>query len=157
MLRWKSGSFEILPADAPRPRTIFSSYENLLMETAQTLDEANEEMPATHTGGLQALSRFRGVQCAVSVGVEDPSLVENWAAENPDELAAWIHHTVRAARVLGDRLEAGELRRIEALGSQRHLAVIPGSAHDLGVGFTRSVELAAIRDHVKTIESQWVS
>src|SRR5450432_3105875 len=38
MLRWKSGSFEILPSDVPRPRTIFSSYENLLMETAQTID-----------------------------------------------------------------------------------------------------------------------
>ena len=39
MLRWKAGSFEILPSDVPRPRTIFSSYENLLMETAQTIDE----------------------------------------------------------------------------------------------------------------------
>ena len=38
MLRWRAGSFEILPNDSPRPRTIFSSYENLLMETAQTLD-----------------------------------------------------------------------------------------------------------------------
>src|SRR5687768_15967227 len=32
MLRWKSGNFEILPSDLPRPRTIFTSYEGLLME-----------------------------------------------------------------------------------------------------------------------------
>ena len=40
---WRAGSFEILPNDVPRPRTIFSSYENLLMETAQTIDEAKAE------------------------------------------------------------------------------------------------------------------
>src|SRR3954471_15704435 len=39
MLRWKTGNFEILPSDMPRPRTIFSGWESLLMETAQMLDE----------------------------------------------------------------------------------------------------------------------
>src|SRR5688500_15616840 len=34
MLRWKMGNFEILPTDTPRPRTIFTGWESLLMETA---------------------------------------------------------------------------------------------------------------------------
>ncbi len=157
MLRWKSGSFEMLPADSARPRTIFSSYESLLMETAQTLDEANEGLPAAAPDGLHTLSRLRGVQFAVRVAAEDPASIEQWAAEDPEALAAWMHHTVRAARVLGDRLEAGELLRLECLGSQRHLAVIPGSTHDLGVGFTRSSDLTAIREQLRLIEAQWAS
>jgi len=157
MLRWKSGSFEILPGEAQRPRTIFSSYENLLMETAQTLDETNQDLPEQPGEGLAALSRHRGVQFAVSVDTGDPTKLDSWAAENPEELAAWIHHTVRASLALGERLEAGELRRIEGLGPQRHLAVIPGETQDLGVGFTRSADLAAIRDQLKRIESQWAS
>jgi CheY-like chemotaxis protein len=52
MLRWKTGNFEILPSDTPRPRTIFSGWESLLMETAQLLDEAGAtEMPVVEAEG----------------------------------------------------------------------------------------------------------
>src|SRR5829696_5323303 len=61
MLRWKSGNFEILPHDIPRPRTIFTNYESLLMETAQLLDEsadlaARVDPEAT---GLASFSRHK--------------------------------------------------------------------------------------------------
>lgn len=158
MLRWKAGSFEILPSEAPRPRTIFSSYENLLMETAQSLDEANAGMPVNEEGaGLAAYSRYKGVQFVLSVDQEDPTNLDHWAAETPEELAGWIHGTTRALRALGERLEAGELKRVEGLGPQRHLAVICGRTQDLGIGFTRSAGLGAIRENVKQIEARWVS
>jgi CheY-like chemotaxis protein len=157
MLRWKAGSFEILPSEAPRPRTIFSSYENLLMETAQTLDEAASAPPPAEGSGLAAYARFKGVQFVVSVGREDATDIDHWAAEAPEETAAWMHQTTRALRALGAQLEAGELQRIEGLGPQRHLAVICGHAHDLGVGFTRSAGLGSIRESVKQIEARWAS
>ncbi len=60
MLSWRAGSFEILPNDVPRPRTIFSSYENLLMETAQTMDEAKAEDLASEDGNsLAGFSRYK--------------------------------------------------------------------------------------------------
>src|SRR5947199_3777479 len=40
ILSWKTGNFEILPADQERNRTIFNSYQGLLLESAQALDEA---------------------------------------------------------------------------------------------------------------------
>ena len=58
---------------------------------------------------------------------------------------------------LGDRLEAGQLEQIEALGPQRHLAIISSDAQDLGVGFTRSATLAHIRETMKQIEAKWAS
>jgi CheY-like chemotaxis protein len=157
MLRWKTGSFEILPSEAPRPRTIFSSYENLLMEAAQTMDESNSHQASTEGSGLAAYSRYKGVQFVISVDQEDPTTLEHWAAENPEETAAWIHATTRAMRTLGERLEAGELQRVEGLGPQRHLAIVCGSQQDLGVGFTRSAGLPAMRENLKQIESRWAS
>src|SRR5260221_6909437 len=114
MLRWKAGSFEILPNDSPRPRTIFSSYENLLMETAQTLDEATaEDVTGDEVSSLASFSRYKGVQFVIAVEGADKTKFEHWAAENPDRMAAWIHQTTRALRALGDKLEAGHLEQVE--------------------------------------------
>ena len=157
MLRWKAGSFEIVPSDAARPRTIFSSYENLLMETAQTLDESMESVPVNDGDGLAAYSRFKGVQFVMSVDRSDPTKFDQWAVENPEELAGWLHHTTRALRSLGERLEAGELRRVEGLGPQRHLGVLCSGPQDLAVGFSRAATLPAMRENLKQIEARWVS
>jgi CheY-like chemotaxis protein len=158
MLRWKAGSFEILPNDTPRPRTIFSSYENLLMETAQTLDEAKaEESADVDASTLAGFSRYKGVQFVIAVEGADKTKFEHWAAENPDRMAAWIHNTTRALRVLGDKLEAGHLQEIEGLGPQRHIAILTSDEQDLGIGFTRSASLSHIRETMKQIEAKWAS
>ena len=158
MLRWRAGSFEILPNDTPRPRTIFSSYENLLMETAQSLDEAKaEEASNEDANSLAAFSRYKGVQFVIAVEGSDKTKFEHWATENPDQMAGWIHQTTRALRALGDKLEAGHLEQIEALGPQRHMAILTSDEQDLGVGFTRSASLAHIRETMKQIEAKWAS
>src|SRR3954462_2593036 len=40
---WRGGNFEILPADEGRKRTIHHSYHALLLETAQAIDEAQQQ------------------------------------------------------------------------------------------------------------------
>lgn len=157
MLRWKSGNFEILPSDIPRPRTIFSSYESLLMETAQTIDESSAAHAPAETMGLSAFSRYKGVQFAVAVESADKQKFEQWGAENPEEMAAWIHSTTAALRALGDQLEAGQLEDVEGMGAQRHIAVLVGDEESLGVGFTRSAVLPHIRETMKQIEAKWLS
>ena len=158
MLRWKSGSFEILPSDSPRPRTIFVSYESLLMETAQTIDETkgNEVADAgADPGSLSNFSRYKGVQFVVAVQGGDTMKFDHWAAENPERMAAWIQQTTRAFQTLGDRLEAGQLETLEALGAQRHVALVCADDNALGVGFTRSASLTHIRETMKQIEAKW--
>lgn len=159
MLRWKSGSFEILPSDLPRPRTIFSSYENLLMETAQTIDETKTDGPAgeEQLTGLAAYSRFKGVQFVLEVKTEDRTQYEHWGADSADEIATWVNATTRVLRALGEKLEAGQLQQIEGLGPQRHIAILSGEAKSLGVGFTRSATLPVIRETMKQIEAKWAS
>jgi CheY-like chemotaxis protein len=158
MLRWKSGSFEILPTEVPRPRTIFVSYENLLMETAQTIDESKADAAATEEpeqGGLASFSRHKGVQFVVAVENGDTMKCDHWAAENPERTAAWIHANTHAFQALGDRLEAGQLENVEALGVQRHVALLCTEKNALGIGFTRSATLTHIRETMKQIEAKW--
>jgi len=158
MLRWKAGSFEILPSDVPRPRTIFSSYESLLMETAQTIDETDSTAPVDEEmNSLAGFARFKGVQSVVAVDGTDPKKIEHWGAENAEEMAAWIHRTTRALHAVGERLQGGPLEQIEALGPQRHIAIISSDTQDLGVGFTRSASLPYIRETMKQIEAKWAS
>lgn len=158
MLSWRAGSFEILPNDVPRPRTIFSSYENLLMETAQTIDESKAvDLSAEDSNSLAGFSRYKGVQFVIAVEATDKSKFEHWGAENADQMASWIHQVTRAMRDLSDRLEAGQLEQIEALGPQRHIAIISSDEQDLGVGFTRSATLTHIRETMKQIEAKWAS
>ena len=84
MLRWKAGSFEILPNEVPRPRTIFSSYESLLMETAQTIDETESDRPpAEEENPLAGFARYKGVQMVVAVDGTDPTKVEHWGPTTP--------------------------------------------------------------------------
>ena len=158
MLRWKAGNFEILPSDIPRPRTIFSGWEGLLMETAQLIDESAADGSApTEEQGLSGFARYKGVQFAVAVESGDPTKFDHWGSENPDEIASFIHATSEDLRKLSERLEAGQLEEIEALGPQRHLAVLVGDDESLGIGFTRSAILQHVRETMKQIEAKWVS
>ncbi len=157
MLRWKTGNFEILPSDIPRPRTIFSSYENLLMETAQSIDESTSAEAAPEDVGLAIFGRYKGVQFVLETEFGDKPKVDQWAVDNPAQLGEWVQSTVKALNHLGDKLAAGNLEQIEGLGAQRHIALIVSEKAALGVGFTRSAVLAQIRETTKQIEGKWLS
>src|SRR5262249_55082821 len=49
ILSWRAGLFETLPPEPGRPRTVFKSYNALLLETAQALDEARQQPPDPET------------------------------------------------------------------------------------------------------------
>src|SRR3954467_10866418 len=156
MLSWRAGNFEILPNDMLRPRTIFESYEGLLMETAQAMDESGLHQPDEPTAtGISQFSKFKGVQFAIEVNAKDATKMEQWACEEPARLASWLQETTQAMRGIGDLLQAGELTDIEGLGPPRHLAGLVGDDEFLGVGFTRSALLPHIRETMKQIEAKW--
>jgi CheY-like chemotaxis protein len=158
LLSWKAGSFELMKSELTRPRTIFESYESLLMETAQAMDESGVNSASAGGApvtGVASFARFKGVQFAVAVESADPAQYECWACEEPAQLAAWIHRITHSLRAIGDQLQAGELTDIEGVGPQRHLAVLVGDDEFLGVGFTRSATLPHIRETMKQIESKW--
>src|SRR5262245_56740226 len=86
---WKTGSFEILPPDPTRVRTIFTSYQGLLLNTAQAIDEAASQEPIANDNPdatpnpipspgdlaplLAEVSQMEGVEFVLALGAEKNS------------------------------------------------------------------------------------
>ncbi len=148
---WKTGHFEILPADERRPRTIYSSYESLLLDSAQTLDESD----AGTSGGegmlsaprmsraLQPLAAVRGVESLLLVS--GPGQCESWGVENPEEFAGWTHRVLKEFQALGEMLNAGPLRSVEAAGSVRGVVLLAQNGRALMAGLDRKLTARLIR------------
>lgn len=157
MLSWKAGNFEVLPYGLPRPRTIHLNYESLLMETAQTLDEAeiSNEEEASPEALLAGFSRFTGVQFALAVDLADGKTFEHSGCDDPGVLSEWIYKNTQSFKNLGMKLQGGELFDVEAMGVQRHLSILSSDGEALGIGFTRALGVAQIRETLKQIEAKW--
>lgn len=155
MLSWKAGNFEVVPYGLPRPRTIHMDYESLLMETAHTLDQADEATAQSPETTLASFSRFTGVQFAMSVELTDSKKCVHWGCEEPESLAAWVRKTTASFKSLGAKLQAGEILNIETIGQQRHLSILSGENEALGIGFTRALGVGQIRETMKQIEAKW--
>jgi CheY-like chemotaxis protein len=161
ILSWKTGNFEILPADPGRPRTIFSSYQGLLLETAQALDEAQggESGPqgVAAVSALAELARFNGVEFVLSVSSGKPEKVESWGLENAEQIAEWTRGTMQRFRALGENLQAGPISSFEGAGPQRYLSVASREGQELCVGFGRSLSQDLVRQTMKSILKKWAS
>ncbi len=163
ILRWKAGNFEFLPAEPHRPRTIFKSYNALLLETAQAIDEQNNhntdilgEAPGNNgASGLTALVQTDGVEFALKMVAE--TKVDSRGLENPEKLATWTHQAINRFRTLGDSLQAGALEQITGIGLQRNVAVASKGGTNLCVGWKNNLDAAEIRERMKKIITLWAS
>ena len=168
ILSWKTGNFEILPADPSRARTIFNSYQGLLLESAQALDEAQARTQAATDGPppgasapssespLAPLTKFNGVEFVMTVRSSDQK-VESWGAENPEQISQWMGQTMQRFRALGDSLGSGQMNQLEGLGPQRHVALVSKADTDLCVGFHRSLSQDLVRETMSKIVTKWAS
>jgi hypothetical protein len=167
ILSWKDGSFEMLPHDPGRKRTIFSSYHGLLLETAQVLDEAQGRSAAASGSSdaakaaspnslLAELSRFQGVEFVLEVPAEGKP-PEAWGLESPEIMARWARETVLGFRALGEKLQAGMLNRIDARGAMQNVSMASRGDTDLCVGFYRSLPPETIAETMHKIVNKWAS
>jgi DNA-binding NarL/FixJ family response regulator len=165
ILAWKAGSFETLPAEPARPRTIFKSYNALLLESAQAIDESRGEISEAAPGGsprapasaLAALAQVDGVEfvLAARTGDKDKKHFEARGLENPDRIAGWSRQSFERFRALGEELQAGPLEQIEGLGPQRHVALAPQGDTQFCVGWRHSLAPEEIRDRMRKVLALW--
>jgi CheY-like chemotaxis protein len=161
ILSWKTGHFEILPPEPGRPQRITTSYQGLLLETAQAIDEKQTEADQT-TGAippskLTELGQFNGVEYAVEFSLEDKKSIMSWGLEEPEETAQWKRETIERFRDLGESLQAGPLVRMEATGPGRQFSIWARAENYLCVGFHRSVSPDLMRETMKKIVAKWAS
>jgi CheY-like chemotaxis protein len=169
ILSWKSGNFEILPAEAGHVRTITNSYQGLLLDSAQAPDEWRGQQAGTEKSGeadnaaasgspLSPLTRFEGVEFVLTAPVDEQAPCDSWALENARQLAAWARATFRRLAELGGNLEAGPLARVSGFGLQRHWALARDDQKGLlCVGFRRTLLADKVDQTMKHIFTKWVS
>ena len=170
ILSWKTGSFEIFPADPLRARAIFTSYQGLLLNTAQAIDEAAADVPGE--GGLTGeapvserlnnqmllteVSQMHGVEFLLIMG-KDKKAEDYWGLENPKPIAHWVRQTVENFRDLGERLQVGEMQQISGTGPHRKMTLAFSGHSNLCVGFQATATAEQIRETMRTIVTKWAS
>lgn len=170
ILSWKTGSFEILPAEPDHTRTIQNSYQGLLLDTAQAIDEwrgqqaeaqqagATEDAASPAGSILSPLTKFEGVEFVLTAP-NDPAVTgDSWGVENVSQMASWARDTHQRLSELGQELGAGKLTQVSGFGMQRHWAL----EHDaqkglLCVGFRRTLPNDKVDPTMKHIFAKWVS
>ena len=168
ILSWKTGSFEILPAEPDRPRTIQHSFQSLLLETAHAMDEVKDQETEAatapeHAAAITAaermagLSRYEGLEFVLAASVEDKQRIESWGTENQQQVANWTRETLRQFRALGERLQVGQLRQVVGQRAQGHVILISTASLDLCLGFQSGVSVEKINEATQRILAQWDS
>jgi CheY-like chemotaxis protein len=162
MLCWKTGNFEMLPAEPARPRAIFKSYHALLLESAQALDENHGADTAASLGAaasspLVSLAQFQGLQFVLALKPGPEQAFDARGLEDPEPMARWARETMEELRSLGDRLEFGALQQVDCLGPQRHVALAPQAENDFCTGWQNTLSTGEIREMLKKVLALWAS
>jgi CheY-like chemotaxis protein len=172
ILAWRAGNFESLAAEPSRPRTIFKSYNGLLLETAQAIDElrgggevstaygngdghGEASAPAPASSPLAQLSQVEGVEFVLAMKPGEPA--QSRGLENPEHIATWTRSNLERFSALGERLQAGPLEQMEGLGPQRNVALTQQGDTEFCVGLTTTLEPEQIRDTLRKVLALWAS
>jgi hypothetical protein len=164
ILSWRAGNFETLAAEPSRPRTIFKSYNGLLLETAQALDESrNTDLhngsgsAAAASSPLAQLSQVEGVEFVLAMKPGETGPPQARGLENPEHIGGWTRASLERFRTLGERLQAGPLEQIEGLGPQRNVALAEQAETEFCVGLTTTMNPEQIRETLKKVLALWAS
>lgn len=145
ILEWKSGTFENLPAEPNRERTINKSANALLLEVAQALDEVaapstqtpEEVEQADHRKTVWRLASISkaGADFVVSLPANGDAQPEGWGTEATQELAAWTKQALEACQKLGHDLQAGDLEHVEGRSLDQRVIMLPQNERTYLVGW----------------------
>lgn len=156
---WRAGTFEMLPAEVSRPRTIFKPYNGLLLESAQVLDEAQDTKAKANgntTGPLARLAEVEGVEFLLAMGAgEQPPVTRG--LENPGPMGTWAQRSLRSFRKLGERLQVGEVGEVIARGPQRQVILTSEHSTEFCVGWKNTMSLQQMREMMKKVLGLWAS
>jgi len=160
IVSWKVGNFDLLPAEPERERTIRSSYEGLILDMAQSLDEADADAPVATPKAprspLAELGRTSGVEFLLVKEAAKPQ-PEAWSCDDPEAIAAWAQRLLQEYRSLGDLLGLGAPKQVEGLGPHRHLAVASDERATLVAAFEPTLGEKQVRSTFTEVLSRWGS
>src|SRR5882724_3170321 len=162
ILAWRAGMFETLPPEPNRTRTITKSYNALLLETAQALDESrvaggSEGEAKPISSPLAELSQVEGVEFILAMKPGEAHVPEARGLENPERMSAWAQQSRERFRALGERLQAGPLEQIVGLGPHRHICLARQDDTEFCVGWRHSMTAQQVGEMMKKVLELWAS
>jgi CheY-like chemotaxis protein len=161
ILSWKTGNFEILPPAEDRKRVIFESYQGLLLEGVQAIDENRPpERETTDPAGAApadatSLPRLPGVEFLLAD--RDGEKLDSWGLENAPQFARWTRSVRERFRALGDRWALGDLANVRIGGSQWQLMLLPHAGSELVIGLERHLSDGEVKQTVNDLLLSWPS
>ncbi len=168
ILAWKSGTFENLPPEPGRERTINKAVNALLLEAAQVIDEtaapSGPRSPeAAEQAGhrktvmrLAALTR-EGADFVVALDPDKEPKVEAWGTESTELLGQWLGEVSDAWHELGQRLEAGPLSHLEARALDHRLVLLAQEHKSCLVAWPTDTDPARLTERSKKLVATWDS
>jgi CheY-like chemotaxis protein len=165
ILAWRSGTFENLPAEPKRERTITKSVNALLLESAQDMDEkANPVEPesveqAAHRKTIWKLAVLtrENADFVVAVPAEGQGEVVALGTQSVEPPARWTRRAVEVAKRLGEHIEAGPLSHLAGHNLERQLLVLPRENKSFLVGWPPNVEAAPLLEKSRKLVASWDS
>ena len=162
ILKWKAGAFESLPAEPGHVQTITKSLEALLLESAQTVKKADNPTPrqeAEETAFITRLTAmaYEGADFVVTVPAKKEDTAKGWGIKDVDRLAAWARQAGKAARRLGQKLDAGPWTHIAGHNLERHLLLLPGNGRTFVIGWPPEADPRRLFEQSKKLADTWAS
>ena len=165
ILSWRTGNFEIVPIDYERPRKIVTSYQGLLLDTAQALDEAQaepdpvEEVNVTDTQFFRqaSLGRIQGVEFALKIPTELTGTIQKWGLDEPEPVVAWVRGVAARFQAVNPGFELGTVENIEARGVTRILHVAMNESSMIAVGMLPSATKEQVEESTRKVRERWGS
>jgi CheY-like chemotaxis protein len=161
ILSWKTGNFEILPAEAEHPRKIETSYQAILLDSAQAVDESGA--PKFDFGGETDTQFFRKEGFGQMYGVEfafrlpnDKSLpIEKWGIEDVKQMGDWASKTLSLFEALGEKHSFGSVQEVDARGLQGCTRIVAQSAGTVVIGMLPSVSAEEANQNTAKVLERW--
>jgi hypothetical protein len=165
ILGWKSGTFENLPAEPGRERTIARPINALLLESAQAMDETAdsvdpgsiEQTAHRKTIWKLALLTREGAEFVIAVPPEGQGEIETMGTQPSEPLAKWARLAAETTRRLGEQIEAGPLSHVAAHNLERQMLVLNQDNKCFLVGWPPDVAAGPLLEKSKKIVSSWDS
>jgi CheY-like chemotaxis protein len=167
ILEWKSGTFENLPSEPGRERSITKPANALLLEAAQAMDEiASPEPQSTEDAEradhrktvwrLAALTRA-GADYVVSLPKEPETKAEGWGTEATQELGVWMRQAIEGCNKLAHDLQIGSMAHLEGRSLDHRVVLLPEDQKVYLVGWPAETKLSQLSEQSKQLVASWDS
>jgi DNA-binding NarL/FixJ family response regulator len=162
ILFWKSGTFENLPPEPNHPRAIEKPVNALLLESAQSMDESDQQQTeiiekTAHRKTVWRISLVAREGAEFVVAVPPEGEPEAWGTQLAEQQARWTRTAMDIVRKLSERLEAGPISHIAGSNSERNVLALSRDNKLFLVGWPPDKTDGQTLERTKKLVASWDS